>query len=199
MTSTINLRLGVKMRLSSYISRFLAVALVLVCTESAAKANGVDPQILLGPTGSTISVNQTDCVPNNIGSCFLTVDANGNGIADVTNNLGAFIIQDTVTLISTFIPPLTCAVGENAPGWSPATPLAAANSCVFNGGFISPGFTYGLSFLGFAPNSTVEFDLFAQTASMVPEPGTMVLLGMGLVALAMSRKRLNRRQALGLV
>src|SRR5260221_7782774 len=190
MTSTINLRLGVKMRLSSYISRFLAVALVLVCTESAAKANGVDPQILLGPTGRIISVNQPDCVPNNIGGCFLTVDANGNGIADVTNNLGAFIIQDTVTLISTFIPPLTCAVGENAPGWSPATPLAAANSCVFNGGFIPPWVTEGLNFLGFAPHRTVVLGLFGQIAALVPEAGPLVVLGTGLVAVAMSRKRL---------
>ena len=179
------------MKRLSHLFSFLSITLLLLSTGTAAKANSTDPQILLGPTGSTIQANQTDCFPSQIGSCFLPLDGNGNGVADITNNLGAFIIEDTVSIISAFTPPLTCAVNsETAPNW---TGTLAGNSCVFTGGFISPGFTYGLSFFGFTPNTTLVFELSDLTSSTnpLPEPGTMALLGTGLGLILLSRKKIS--------
>jgi hypothetical protein len=196
------------MRRLSHILSFLVVALFLLLAGNVAKANTVDPKIVLGPTGSTIFPNQTDCAPSEIGSCFLPVDSTGFGIADITNNVGATIISDTVTIpfLSFFnrdsTPPvLTCATdSETAPGWTGVT-SPDGQSCIFTGGIITSGHQYGLDFLGFCPapgcntdpnNPTVvRFDL-AWTTAPVPEPGTIVLLGSGLIAaFGASRKRLK--------
>jgi len=187
------------------IVRLLILALAVLVFSGVALADTFDPKIVLGPTGSTIYPNQTDCAPSNIGSCFLPVDSTGFGIADITNNVGATIISDTVTIpfLAFFnrdsTPPvLSCATdSETAPGW---TGTAVGNSCVFTGGTIASGVQYGLTFLGFCPTpacstdpnspTTVQFDL-AWTTAPVPEPGTLILLGTGLAAVAASRKRLK--------
>lgn len=189
------------MKRVGYLLSLLTVAVILLAWGIPAKADPIDPKIVLGPTGSTIFPNQTDCIPNEVSTgCSLGLDANGNGTADVTNNLGAFIIQDTVTIVSSFTGVLTCqADPTTAPNW---TGTASGNSCIFTGGFISPGNTYGLNFLGFTANSTLTFALTALTSTTpptVPEPSTIGLLGIAFVAMAglALRKRLGAAQHAG--
>jgi hypothetical protein len=185
----------------------LAAALV---SGGVALADTFDPRIVLGPTGSTLHATQTECAPSTIGSCFLQVDSTGFGIADITNNVGATIVSDTVTIpfLSFFnrdsTPAvLSCDTTESAPGWSATV---VGNSCVFTGGTIASGVIYGLNFSGFCPApscstdpnnpTTVQFDLAWTTARSVPEPGTLILLGTGLTFVAAGRKKISKAPAL---
>jgi hypothetical protein len=178
------------MRKLSYV---FVLGALLVLSGGAAKADAVDPKIALGPTGSSGSFNQSNCFPfEGPSGCSFTTDANGMTTIDITNDSEAFIIQDTVILRTAFSGPLSCPANpDTAPNWS-GTP--AGTSCVFTGGFISPGFVYGLTFSLFTPNTTYEFDLTDITSPTppVPEPGTIILLGTGLAAAA-GRKRLKHR------
>src|SRR5260370_39591106 len=95
------------MRRSSHIVSFLAVALCLFLAGSVAKANGVDPSIGLGPTGSNGSFTQTQCLFFDA-ICTLSLDSTGSGIADISNNTGFNIVSDTVNVDSQFDVPLVC-------------------------------------------------------------------------------------------
>jgi len=180
------------MKRLSYILAFLTVVLLLLSIGSVAKADVIDPKIGLGPTGSSGSFNQSACFPfEGPSGCFFVTDANGMTTIDITNDSGAYIVQDTVTLRTAFSGPLSCEA-NSAPNWS-GTP--SGTSCIFTGGFISPGFVYGLTFSLFTPNTKYLFDLTDLTSptAPVPEPGTIFLLGTGLMAVAAGRKRLKQR------
>jgi len=187
---------GSKMRRFSHILSSLTVALFLLLTGSVAAADtAADPKIGLSPTGSTATCTQTVGQPS-ISPCSFTTDANGHAVDDITNDTGLFLIQDTVTMLGAAIANLNCSVGPDAPNWTTSdgttgpTP-AVGNACAFFGGFISPGHLYGLNFDGFAANTTYLFDLTDVRVADLPEPGTMILLGVGLAAVAASRKRLK--------
>jgi hypothetical protein len=184
------------MQRSTYFLAFLTVAVFLLSAASVVKADVVDPKIGLGPTGSSGFFSQSDCFPSEGPSgCSFTTDGNGMTTIDITNDSEAFFVQDTVTMRSDFssLGPLTCPTDpETAPGWTGAT-SPDGQSCVFTGGFISPGHPYGLTFSLFAPNTTYLFDLRDVTSPTppVPEPGTIILLGTGLASVAAGRKKLN--------
>jgi hypothetical protein len=192
---------GSPMKRSSYLFGFLSIALLLLSTGTAAKADSTDPQILLGPTGSNpcsagdSSCTQTNCSPQVL-ACTLAL-TNGSGTADILNDTGQFIIQDVVSVLSGFTGVLTCAVGDNAPGWSTPTPVATGNSCTFVGGFISPGFPYGLTFGGFTGLNAISFETLGTTVPTVPEPGTMTLLGTGLALILLSRTKVDGISLIG--
>ncbi len=195
------------MRRFSHILSFLTVALFLLSIGSTAKANVVDPQIGLGGGGSTLMTTQSACtISISDESCTFAVDANGNGIADITNDLGATIVSDTVNVSSAFVGGLTCAIDpENSFGFNSA--VAAGTTCTFSevpiGLFsILNGQLYGLHFSGFCPDGGCSSDpnnptflTFALRAitepSPVPEPSTILLLGTGLVTLIANRNRLK--------
>lgn len=194
------------MKRSRYFLGLLTVALFLLPAAGVVKADLADPKIALGPTGSSGTFTQTQCFPadGGVSACSFTTDANGMTTIDIINNTGnsgdfedseesgTFIIKDIVNIEAPLgsLGSFTCPT-EGAPGWSGT---ASGNSCIFTGGFISPGVKYGLTFSLFAPNTKFFFDLRDVTSSTppVPEPGTMILLGTGLASVAAGRKRLKR-------
>jgi hypothetical protein len=174
------------------IIRSYLILIILGVSSTAALGNSIpDPHIKLGPTGSQHTFNQSDCLAPSEGfsSCSFTTDAAGDPVTiDIVNDLGKSIVKDIVTIEFPSIGPLTCDADlETAPNWSGT---ASGNSCIFKGGFISAGFKYGLTYSLFQPSTTFFFDLEAT----VPEPGTIILLGTGLVALMVRRKALKRAQ-----
>ncbi len=189
------------MRRFIHILSFLAVALFLLSVGNVAKANGVDPSIGLGPTGSNGSFTQTQCLVTDA-ICTLNLDSTGSGIADIFNNTGFNIISDTVNVDSLFDVPLVC--DQNNPfGYNSVTGgtgSATPNSCTYAEvpaqiTSIGTG-SYGINFKNFALNGTplsiLRFDLqWINGTTPTPEPGTMLLLGAGLVTLVASRKRLT--------
>ncbi len=177
-------------------SRWLLGLILLGLSSTVALADGIDPKIVLGPTGSQNTFTQSQChagTDSQVSGCqFITTGPDNAVTIDIINNLESFIVQDTVTLRTAFSGPLSCAAAETAPGWV-GTTSTDGQSCIFTGGFISPGFTYGLTFSLFTAG-TYLFDLSevtSPTAPTVPEPGTIILLGIGLAAVAAGRKKLK--------
>jgi len=197
------------MRRFSHILSFLTVALFLLCAGSVTKANGTDPLVGLGGGGSCGSFFQeslTQSFNNVLTGC----------VNDFTNVTGLTLNSLTATITSSFFGSVSCFIDTSQPGNPPgnlppfgtATPTAV-NACNFSGPFVPilddvlPGGVSGLQFgypgLEFFPCDPATGGACAIPLSMVnvkvsattPEPGTMLLLGTGLVTLVTSRKRLK--------
>jgi hypothetical protein len=194
---------GGQMRRLSSVFPLMTIALFLFAMGNAAKADGTDPQVGLGGTGSSGSFTQTQCLVSGDGFCTLALDSTGSGIADILNNTGFNIVSDTINIDSIFGGTLTCnpsnPFGFSVTGGSPGT------SCTY---FIDPvagipgGITYGIHFTDFCMDATcgtplksLTFDLVwtnGTTPTPTPEPSAFILLGTGAVALLATGKKLKR-------
>jgi len=180
-------------------ARFLLIVLVIGFGAMAARADVVDPKIIIGGGGSC-SLQSL----NSFTQSFSGIDT--SCVTDFQNNIsnddeGVTLFQIVVNVTSAFTGPLSCDVAEGSPfnnGFA-----SSATSCTFNNivpeSFLSalvtsgvgPGQIFSLQFdneggTGFGP--TVDLTI-SQTVLPTPEPASALLLLAGAGALAAFRKR----------
>jgi hypothetical protein len=194
------------MRRLSYFLGFLTVALFLLTAASVTRADGLDPKVGLGPTGSNpcSGPDNQACTQNNCFDelCTLQLDSTGSGIADILNDTGFMIISDTINIGSAFLPPLTCDP-KNSFGFNDVFGGGDSPTCTyaFNPDLGDPpgigAGSYGIIFTDFTdangtPLRSLIFDLVSSPGDPItPEPGTLLLLGTGCTTLVASRKKLK--------
>ena len=203
-----NFRLrGVPMK----ITRLLLPACILLVAASGAFAQSIDPRITAGGGGSCAS----DIITSVTETFTITSSEIGAGCpggVDFTNCIGGEDIEGSCSLgeegmtlskedvnlpPSAFTPPgsLTCASIEGSPFG--ATPTPFPDACMFTAPPGSPGLTPGsvfsLQFDDVDGGSFIPpFDItLAQTILPVPEPATIVLLGVGLLAIIVGTRKLG--------
>lgn len=188
---------------------FVLCALTVLCA-SATKATPtpVDPKIGLGGGGSCASFSQDSS------SQSFTLNASQLGcIVDFTNNIGITLTSLTVTVNTAFSGLLSCAIDLTQPGNNGVSPFSVAqqtapNACTFSGppafpDAVLPGGFYGIQFgypgLVFQTCDTsgncTPLSSLSVSLTTVPEPASIALIGTGLVAMALGRKKLKGNRA----
>jgi hypothetical protein len=197
------------MRRLSYVLGFLAVVMVVLSLASSAKADAIDPAIGVKGCTATCSDLWTGTITFTINTDNATCEG---GICDFTS-AGFFINEGTITnFLFDFGTPQEGGFSAAEEGQT-ATPLSDS-AALLTGFTIVPGSECGFDCITLLSFSTLDvvagtitspwqFEIFGATegsvvqitsnVSPVPEPGTMVLLGTGLGALALRRFRKRAR------
>jgi PEP-CTERM motif len=201
---------GCQMKRSSCFLRVLTVALFLLLAGGVAKADPIDPKILLGGGGSCTNQNQVSLTQS------FTVDANCiNDFKNLVTAGGHGVTLDSLVVTVSGGPfVITCGLNPGAALTAP--PIQTPTGCIFSipksegcdesdcqtAGFesthlsceesddcqttgIGPGQVYGLSL---DDNNPLPHT-YSITVSSIPEPASIVLIGTGLAALVARRKK----------
>jgi hypothetical protein len=193
------------------LSYLLVLCALTVLCASATKATPtpLDPKIGLGGGGSCASFSQ------DTSSQSFTLDSSELGcIVDFTNNIpGTTLTFLTVTVNTAFSGMLSCAIDFTQPGNGGVSPFSVAqqtapNACTFSGppafpDAVLPGGFYGIQFgypgLVFQTCDTqgncTPLSSLSVSLTTVPEPASIALIGTGLVAMAVGRKKLKGNRA----
>ena len=106
------------MRRFSHILSFLAVALFLLLVGNVAKANGVDPQIILDGSGSCATTQANPLQETSLTQAFTGLQTGcANDFQNQIPSGDGFMTLDTlvVNVTSPFTGQITCALGPNSP------------------------------------------------------------------------------------
>src|SRR6266852_980492 len=190
---------GTAMRKLCYLLVLVALSVVFA---SSASANPIDPKVGLGGGGSCASFNQA--------AIELTITVPTGCIVDFTNMVPGLTMTNLIVTINTaFSGLLSCAIDLTQPGNGGVSPFSVAqqtapNACTFSGppafpDAVLPGGFYGIQFgypgLVFQTCDTqgncTPLSSLSVSLTTVPEPASIALIGTGLVAMAVGRKKLK--------
>lgn len=177
-------------------ARLLWLVCLFLVSASVCLADGGSPgdvHVTLGGTGTIYASCQNNSAP--VLGCIenggpLTITANllgGAGTVDITNETGGTFPNYVITFLTSETP-ISCSLDSTGLTFF-TTATAVGNSCVFSG---TPGdgidnfIKFGITIDG-AVDGINTF-----TAGPSPEPGTLLLLGTGLIALGRRRAKVTR-------
>lgn len=171
-----------------------ANALPINCAADDVSLEGVDATICESDDASTPSGDAAEIAAMNaiFGSGWVLVgksDAGGSGVTAGSGNSGVFAI-DTSLLVGTDEIAILFKTGggQNEPDWAGFGLWSVA---ALNANFIAPGTEYnGLFDLSsWGQNGLSHISVFKRRGQDVPEPGPLGLLGLGIIALYVARRR----------
>ncbi len=177
-------------------ARLLSLICLFLVSASVCLADGSpgDVHVTLGGTGTIYASCQNNNAPvlgclENGGPLTITANLlNGAGTVDIQNGTGGTFPNYVITFL-TLETPISCSLDSTGLTFFTTATAVGGNSCVFSG---TPGdgidnlVKFGITIDG-GVNGINTF-----TAGPSPEPGTLLLLGTGLIAFGWIRSKVGR-------